>query len=132
MHSTTLSRGTRAFRLGVALLLAFLPLASAKARVHHNDNWSRQQFAKAERMREALNGRPVAERTRHEYQRVIDSYRRVYFCSPSSSKADPREGGNGGLMIGIGRRFDDDKMLGGGRGQCRFLCKAYSRCKYGF
>ena len=57
--STTLTRGGRAFRLGAALLLVLLPLVSASARVRHNDAWARQQFAKAERMREALNGRPV-------------------------------------------------------------------------
>src|SRR5258708_16253158 len=89
MLPSTLTRGSRTFRLGVALFLAILPLASAWARVHHNDNWARQQFAKAERMREALNGRPAGERTRREYQRVIDSYRRGYFCSPSLSKAAP-------------------------------------------
>src|SRR5208283_4342876 len=91
--STTLTRGGCAFRLGVALLLALLPLVPASARVqrpvHHNDAWARQQFARAERMREALNGRPLGERTRREYQRVIDSYRRVYFSAPASSKADP-------------------------------------------
>ena len=71
MLSSTLTRGSRTFRLGVALFLAILPLASASARIHHNDAWARQQFSKAERMREALNGRPAGERTRREYQREI-------------------------------------------------------------
>src|ERR1700747_1826027 len=79
-----LIRGVSAFRLGAALLLVLLPLASVSARVRHNDAWARQQFSTAERMREALNGRPLAQRTRHEYQRVIDYYRRVYFGSPGS------------------------------------------------
>ena len=81
--STTLTRD--AFRLGATLLLVLLPAASASARTHHNDTWARQEFAKADRMREALNGRPLGERTRREYQRVIDSFRRVYFGSPASS-----------------------------------------------
>jgi N-acetylmuramoyl-L-alanine amidase len=130
--STTLTRGTRAFRLGVALLLALLPLASASARVHHNDTWGRQQFAKAERMREALNGRPVGERTRREYQRVIDSYRRVYFGSPASSKADPSVVATAELMIEMGRRFDDNKILRGAVDQYRFLRKEYPGSKYRF
>jgi N-acetylmuramoyl-L-alanine amidase len=130
--STTLTRGTRAFRLGVALLLALLPPASASARVHHNDTWGRQQFAKAERMREALNGRPVGERTRREYQRVIDSYRRVYFGSPASSKADPSVVATAELMIEMGRRFDDNKILRGAVGQYRFLRKEYPGSKYRF
>jgi len=86
--STTLTRGGRAVRLGAALLFVLLPMVCASARVLHNDAWARQQFAKAERMREALNGRPAGQRTRREYQRVIDSYRSVYFGSPASSKAD--------------------------------------------
>jgi N-acetylmuramoyl-L-alanine amidase len=130
--STTLTRGARAFRLGAALLLVLLPLASASARVHHNDAWARQQFTKAERMREALNGRPVGERTRREYQRVIDSYRRVYFGSPASSKADPSVVATAELMVEMGRRFDDNKILRGAIEQYRFLRKEYPGSKYRF
>jgi N-acetylmuramoyl-L-alanine amidase len=130
--STTLTRGARAFRLGAALLLALLPLVSASARVHHNDAWARQQFTKAERMREALNGRPAGERTRREYQRVIDSYRRVYFGSPASSKADPSVVATAELMIEMGRRFDDNKILRGAVEQYRFLRKEYPGSKYRF
>ena len=129
---TNLVRGARAFRLGAALLLALLPLVSASARVRHNDAWARQQFGKAERMREALNGRPVGERTRHEYQRVIDSYRRVYFGSPASSKADPSVVATAELMVEMGRRFDDNKILRGAIEQYRFLRKEYPGSKYRF
>ena len=130
--STTLTRGARAFRLGAALLLVLLPLVSASARVHYSDSWARQQFAKAERMREALNGRPAAERTRREYQRVIDSYRRVYFGSPASSKADPSVVATAELMVEMGRRFDDNKILRGAVEQYRFLRKEYPGSKYRF
>ena len=130
--STTLTRGPRALRLGAALLLALLSLASASARIHHNDAWARQQFAKAERMREALNGRPVGERTRREYQRVVDSYRRVYFGSPASSKADPSVVATAELMIEMGRRFDDNKILRRAVDQYRFLRKEYPGSKYRF
>jgi N-acetylmuramoyl-L-alanine amidase len=130
--STTLTRGNRAFRLGAALLLLLLPLASASARVRHNDAWARQQFAHAERMREALNGRPLAQRTRHEYQRVIDSYRRVYFGSPASSKADPSVVATAELMVEMGRRFDDTKILRGAVEQYHFLRKEYPGSKYRF
>ena len=132
MLSSTLTRGSSALRLGAVLLLALLPLASASARVHRNDTWARQQFAKAERMREALNGRPAGERTRREYQRVIDSYRRVYFGSPASSKADPSVVATAELMIEMGRRFDDNKILRGAVEQYRFLRKEYPGSKYRF
>jgi N-acetylmuramoyl-L-alanine amidase len=106
--------------------------ASASSRIHHNDAWGRQQFAKAERMREALNGRPAKERIRHEYQRVIDSYRRVYFGSPASSKADPSVVATAELMVEMGRRFDDDKILRGAIDQYRFLRKEYPGSRYRF
>ncbi|MFY9841936.1 MAG: N-acetylmuramoyl-L-alanine amidase [Terriglobales bacterium] len=138
--STTLTRGGHAFRLGVALLFALVSVALATTRTHNsihshnnnNDAWSRQQFAKAERMREALNGRPLGERTRHEYQRVIDSYRRVYFGTPASSKADPSVVATAELMVEMGRRFDDNKILRGAVEQYRFLRKEYPGSKYRF
>ncbi len=43
-------------------ILAVVAAMPAAARVRHNDAWARQQFSKAERMREALNGRPAGER----------------------------------------------------------------------
>jgi N-acetylmuramoyl-L-alanine amidase len=113
-------------------LLVVLPLVSASARVHHDDAWARQQFAKAERMREALNGRPVGERSRREYQHVLDSYRRVYFGSPASSKADPSVVATAELMVEMGRRFDDNKILRGAVEQYRFLRKEYPGSKYRF
>ncbi len=130
--STTLTRGASAFRLGAMLFLALLPLVSASARTRHGDAWARQQFSNAERMREALNGRPLAQRTRREYQRVIDSYRRVYFGSPASSKADPSVVATAELMVEMGRRFDDNKILRGAVEQYRFLRKEYPGSRYRF
>ncbi len=128
--STTLTRSGRALRLAAILSLAMLPLVSANARVHHNDAWARQEFAKAESTREALNGRPTAERTRHEYQRAIDAYRRVYFGAPTSSKADPSVVATAELMVEMGRHFDDDKILRGAVDEYRFLRKEYPGSKY--
>jgi N-acetylmuramoyl-L-alanine amidase len=132
MLSVTLIRAGRSLRLGAAFLLVFLPLVSASARMHHNDAWARKEFAKAERMREALNGRPLGERTRREYQRVIDSYRSVYFGSPASTKADPSVVATAELMVEMGRRFDDNKILRDAVEQYRFLRKEYPGSKYRF
>jgi len=112
--------------------MTFLPLTAAWARIHYSDAWSRQQYAKAERMREALNGRPSAERTRREYQRVIDNYRRVYFGAPTSSKADPSVVATAELMVEMGRQFDDNKILRDAVEQYRFLRKEYPGSKYRF
>src|SRR3984957_15211352 len=132
MPSRTLTRGGLALRFGAGFLLALLPLVSASARIHHNDSWARKQFTKAERMREALNGRPLGERTRHEYQRVIEAYRSVYFGSPASSKADPSVVATAELMVEMGRRFDDNKILRSAVDQYRFLRKEYPGSKYRF
>src|SRR5207302_10920645 len=61
-----------------------------------------------------------------------DSYRRVYFGSPASSKADPSVVATAELMIEMGRRFDDNKILRGAVDQYRFLRKEYPGSKYRF
>jgi len=83
-------------------------------------------------MREALNGRPANQRTRREYQHAIDAYRRVYFGSPASSKADPSVVATAELLVEMGRRFDDNKILRGAVDEYRFLRKEYPGSKYRF
>jgi N-acetylmuramoyl-L-alanine amidase len=83
-------------------------------------------------MREALNGRPVEQRSRREYQRVVNAYRAVYFGAPSSSKADPSVVATAELMVEMGRQFDDNKILRGAIEQYRFLRKEYPGSKYRF
>ena len=81
-------------------------------------------------MREALNGRPQADRTRHDYQRVINAYRGVYYGAPSSTKADPSVVAVAEIMVEMGRRFDDDKILNDAIGQYKFLRREYPGSKY--
>ena len=128
---TTLLRSQRGLRLGIALLvlLAALP---GQARVRHSDAWARDNFARAERMREALNGRPVTQRTRRDYQRVIESYRRIYFGAPTSSKADPSVVAVAELKVEMGRRFDDRKIFQSAVKEYEFLRKEYPGSKYRF
>ena len=83
-------------------------------------------------MREALNGRPVAQRTRHDYQHVIDSYRRVYFGAPTSSKADPSVVAVAELQVEMGRRFDDSKIFQHAVKEYEFLRKEYPGSRYRF
>ena len=102
------------------------------ARVRHNDAWARTAFTKAEQMREALNGRPAPDRSRHDYQRVIDAYRRVYFGSPASSKSDASVVAVAELQVEMGRRFDDNKILQSAVKQYEFLRREYPGSKYRF
>jgi N-acetylmuramoyl-L-alanine amidase len=94
----------------VALLLA-LPLVCAHARTHKSADWASSQFDTAEHMREALTGRPAKERSRAEYQRVVNAYRRVYYGSPTSSKAAAAVVAEAEVLVEMGRQFIDDKTL---------------------
>lgn len=125
----SLDRSQRALRLVVVLLLTALP---AMARGHKSDAWAKSQFATAERMREALNGRPVAERSRREYQRVINAYRGVYYGAPASTKADPSVVAVAELLVEKGRRFNDASTLRSAVGQYQFLRREYPGSKYRF
>ena len=109
-----------------------LPAVPVQARVSHNDAWARDRFVAAERMREALNGRPAGERTRHQYQQTVDAYRRVYFGAPASSKADASVVAVAELEVEMGRRFDDSKILRDAVKQYEFLRKEYPGSKYRF
>ncbi len=102
----------------------------AHARAHHSESWARARFTNAERMREALNGRPQAERTRRDYQRVLDAYRDVYYGAPTSAKADPSVVAVAETLVEMGRHFDDDKILNEAIVQYRFLRKEYPGSKY--
>jgi len=113
-------------------LFCLLPTLPAHARAHHGDAWARSHFAAAERMREALNGRLLADRSRHDYQRVINAYRSVYYGAPSSTKADPSVVAVAEVLVEMGRRFDDDKVLNGAIGQYKFLRREYPGSKYRF
>jgi N-acetylmuramoyl-L-alanine amidase len=122
----------RGLRWGALLLIVALSGLPnyAYARVHHTEGWARDHFAMAERMREALNGRPPTDRTRHDYQRVINAYRNVYFGAPTSTKADPSVVAVSETLVEMGRRFDDDKILNEAIAQYKFLRKEYPGSKY--
>ena len=111
-------------------MLVALPGVQAHARPHRSEAWARDRYAAADRMREALNGRPPAERTRHDYQRVINAYRNVYYGAPASTKADPSAVAVAETLVEMGRRFDDDKILQEAVAQYKFLRKEYPGSKY--
>jgi N-acetylmuramoyl-L-alanine amidase len=117
-------RGQRARRLGAALFLLLLPVLPLQAR-GKTEAWASTQYAAAQRLRETLNSLPSAQQSRREYQRVIAAYRRVYYGSPASSKADPSVVAVAELLTEMGRRFNDDRVLHGAIGQYKFLRREY-------
>ena len=91
------------------------------------------QFEKAEQMREALNGRPEAERTRRDYQRVVDAYRKVYYVASASSKADASVVAAAELLAEMGRQFQPgEKDLQSAIREYEFLRREYPSSKYRF
>ena len=115
---------------GALLVLALLAAQPANARAHHSDAWAREHFAAAERMREALNGRPPLERTHRDYQRVVNAYRLVYLGAPSSSKADPSVVAVAETLVEMGRRFENDDILNKAIVEYKFLRREYPGSKY--
>jgi N-acetylmuramoyl-L-alanine amidase len=89
-------------------------------------------FAHAERLREALEGRPEQQRTRLQYERVLDAYRAIYHGDPSSSKADASVAAVADLLAEEGRVFQDDKALHDAVGQYEFLRRQYPGSRYRF
>jgi len=92
---------------------------------------ARTQYETAERMREALNGRPAEERTRKAYLKVADAYRKVYYVSPASSKADASVVAVAEILAEMGRQFaPDDRDLHAAIAQYAFLRREYPGSKY--
>jgi len=113
-------------------LLCMLASPAFAASVQARKQQARSQFENAERMREELNGLPQRERSRREYQRVIDAYHRVYFTSPTSSKADASVVAVAELLAESGRTFNDVKALRAAITQYEFLRREYPGSKYRF
>src|SRR5215471_7076223 len=92
---------------------------------------ARTQYETAERMREALNGRPAEERTRKAYLKVADAYRKVYYVSPASSKADASVVAVAEILAEMGRQFaPDERDLHAAIAQYAFLRHEYPGSKY--
>lgn len=113
-------------------LLCLLTSPAFAAGVQVKKQQARSQFENAERMREEINGLPQQERSRREYQRVMDAYRRVYYTAPGSSKADASVVAVAELLAESGRSLSDDKALRAAIAQYEFLRREYPGSKYRF
>lgn len=114
----------------VLALLVAVSVPAAAVSVARKKQVARSQFETAERLREALSGRPAKERTRREYNRVIDAYRRVYYTAPTSSKADASVLAVAELLAETGRVFNDEQSFKGAIGQYEFLRREYPGSKH--
>ena len=128
----TLSPGHRTWQWSAAFFALLFLVVPTFARVHKSESWANSQFASAESLRQTLNQTPAEQRTRRQYQRVIDAYRRVYFGAPASAKADPSAAAVAELMVVMGRQFNDDGVLRTAIKQYEFLRREYPGSKSRF
>src|SRR6202035_2430106 len=126
-----MKRIQRVLRWSAALFALLLP-ALAVARVHRSGAWADSQFAAAQRMQDALEGQPLENRTRLDYERVINAYRRIYLGAPASGRADPSVVAAAQMTEELGRRFDDSDALRSAIQQYEFLRREYPGSKFRF
>ena len=119
-------------RWSAALFALLLPALPVQARVHRSGAWADSQFAAAQRMQEALEGQPIDKRTRLDYERVINAYRRIYFGAPTAGRADPSVVAAARMTEEMGRRFDDSDDLRSAIQLYEFLRREYPGSKFRF
>ena len=132
-QSTAFSLKRRALVSSLLLLLLALSASPASARtVREKKQFARTQFEVAQRMREALRGRPEDDRSANDYEKVMDAYRKVYHTAPTSVKADAAVVAVAELLAESARVLDDEKRFHSAIGQYEFLRKEYPGSKYRF
>ncbi len=87
-------------------------------------------FEQAQHLRQALEDRPVSQRTRAVYERVLDAYRAVYHNNPAAPKADASALAVAQLLTEEGSLFSEPKMLHDAMGQYAFLRVQYPGNRY--
>jgi N-acetylmuramoyl-L-alanine amidase len=116
----------------LALLLVCLPAEGRRVSHKNRKQAARTQFQKAQRMREALNGRPAKERTRGSYNEVIQAYRRVYHGDPTSPYANQAVVVVADLLAEEGRVLKEDRYFRYAIDQYNFLRREYPGSRYRF
>jgi N-acetylmuramoyl-L-alanine amidase len=89
-------------------------------------------YRKAEQLQQLLEQMPESQRTRVDYERVLDAYRAVYHGDPGSAKADASIDAVAGLLADDGRLFHSQKALRDAVGQYEFLRQQYPYSSYRF
>jgi N-acetylmuramoyl-L-alanine amidase len=113
-----------------ALLLFVLPTLLAEATSHKSAAWASSHLDAADKAREIFNNRPEKSRTRHDYQRLINSYRQIYYATPASPPASTAVLSVAQLLAEMGSQFDDDKNLRAAIEQYEYLRREYPSSKY--
>jgi N-acetylmuramoyl-L-alanine amidase len=124
---TPFKRKTLVFALA-CLMLA--PVSTLARTVAQKKQAAKAQFEAAERLRDALESKPESQRTRRDFQKVIEAYRKVYYTAPSWVKADAAVLAVAELLDDQGRILNDPKSFKDAIGQLVFLRREYPGSKY--
>src|SRR5579864_1265528 len=127
MNIGPLTRKTFACALACLLLS---PVSTFARTVAQKKQAARAQLETAERMRDSLASKPEAQRTRKDFQKVIDAYRKVYYTAPSLAKADVAVQAVAELLEDQGRLLNDPKSFKDAIGQLVFLRREYPGSKF--
>ncbi len=124
-----MNRARRAFAR-LALLLCWSSPQFALLPAHLSQAATSNPYDRATRMREALEGRPERERTRRDYDLVIEAFRSVYHDGPRSPHADASADAVGGLLAEQGRLFEIRRASQDAISQYEFLRREYPASPY--
>jgi N-acetylmuramoyl-L-alanine amidase len=127
MNIGPLTRKTFACALACLLLS---PVSTFARTVAQKKQAARAQLETAERLRDSLESKPEAQRTRKDFQKVIDAYRKVYYTAPSLAKADVAVQAVAELLEDQGRLLNDPKSFTDAIGQLVFLRREYPGSKF--
>jgi N-acetylmuramoyl-L-alanine amidase len=123
----TLTRNTIACALACLLLS---PAGGFARTVQQKKKAARAQFDVAERLRASLDNKAESGRTRDDYEKVLEAYRKVYHTAPTSVKADASVLAVAELLEEQGRILNDPKSFKDAIGQYVFLRREYPGSKY--
>lgn len=116
--------------LTIISLLCLLPAPALGRTVKQKKDAARVQFELAQRLREALNGKPESQRERRDYDKALDAYRKVYHTAPTFNKADASVLAVAETLEEQGRVLNDPKSFKDAIGQLEFLRREYPGSKY--
>ncbi|HLW52472.1 MAG TPA: N-acetylmuramoyl-L-alanine amidase [Candidatus Angelobacter sp.] len=113
-----------------ATVCLLAPLAEARRTVKEKKQAALAQFDAAEKLHSALEGKAEPRRTRADYEKVLEAYRKVYHTAPNSVKADTSIVTVAELLDEQGRVLHDPKSYSDSIGQLVFLRREYPGSKY--
>lgn len=108
-----------------SLSLGTFLLCPSPVQASSSHRQSQADFARAVAIQRRLQAKPVAERTRLDYERALEAYRAVYHGDPASQDAPRSIAAVAGLLADEGRYAHDKRLLHDAVAQWEFLRHQY-------